>query len=262
MRDASVSSGLSYAAPWLLLILQLPPTPSYLRVKTRRRLKRIGAAPVKHTVYLLPNDPESLEDFQWLRAEIEAEGGSAIVAEATFVDGLGDEEIAALLEAERQGAEPESAARPASERVESGRTWVTRAGVFVDRIACAWLIRRAIDPGANFKFVAARGYKPLAGELRFDMVGGEYTHVGDACSFQTLCARFGITDPALLAVGEVVHDIDCKDEKYARPETQGISGLLRGIADATDDDTERLARGGRVFDELYAFYSSKRTRRG
>jgi hypothetical protein len=130
--------------------------------------------------------------------------------------------------------------------------------VFVDRIACAWLIRKEIDPSARFKFVPARGYAPGDGELRFDMVGGEYTHVGDDCSYQTLCERFGIKDRALLAIGEVVHDIDCKTSKFERPETAGVESLLRGIADSTKDDAERLERGGGVFDDLYSFYSSRR----
>ena len=218
----------------------------------------MGAAPVKHTVYVLPNSDESLEDFQWLRAEVESEGGSAIIAEATFVEGIGDEEVAAFLAAERPAGAAAAGAGPlAHDRVQPGRTWVTRERIFVDRIASAWLIRRAIDPQARFKFVPARGYAPRRGELRFDMVGGEYTHVGDACTFQTLCGRFGIRDRALLAIGEVVHDIDCKDERFNRPETGGMSGLLRGIADGSADDAERLERGSRVFDDLFAFYASK-----
>ena len=140
-----------------------------------------------------------------------------------------------------------------------GRVWVTRQGVFVDRIASAWLIKRFIDPKARFKFVAGRAYKPRADELRFDMVGGEYSHVGENCTFQTLVERFALRDRALDAIGEVVHDIDCKDEKFGRAETGGISGLLRGIADATSDDDERLERGTVVFDDLYAFYSARRT---
>ena len=146
--------------------------------------------------------------------------------------------------------------------VDPGRTWVTRRGVFVDRIASAWLIRRAIDPKARFKFVPARGYKPRADELRFDMVGAEYTHAGEDCTFQTLIRRFGLDDRAVSAIGEVVHDIDCKDEKFGRPETAGVLGLLRGIADGTDDDDARLERGFRVFEDLYVFYSSRRGGRG
>lgn len=246
------------APPWLVFLHQLPPKPDYLRVKVRRRLHRLGAALLKNTVYVLPNSDESLEDFQWLREEIVAAGGSALIAEASFVEGVGDEEIHAMLDAARR-AEDDTESVPAEANVvEPGRVWVTRQGVFVDRIASAWLIRRAIDPKARFRFVPPRGYKPKPGELRFDMVGGEYTHVGDDCTFQTLCRRFDVTNRAYAAVGEVVHDIDCKDETYGRPETAGVLGLLRGIAEGTTDDDERLERGFRVFDDLYAFYSSRR----
>ncbi len=243
-------------ARWLLLSHQLPPKPDYLRVKMRRRLSRMGAALLKSTVYVLPNGAEGLEDFTWLAREIHAAGGSAMVCEARFVEGVSDEEIEAMLHAESiepsAGGEQE---RP--EQVAAGRTWVTRQGVFVDRIASAWLIRRFIDPEARFKFVPARGYRPEAGELRFDMFEAEYTHEGEHCTFQTLVARFGLRDAALAAVGEIVHDIDCKDEQFGRPETQGVARLLRGIADGTDQDDERLERGGRLFDDLYAAFGHR-----
>jgi hypothetical protein len=222
-------------------------------------LKGIGAALVKSTVYVLPNTDESLEDFQWLREEIEAEGGTALIAEAAFIAGISDEEIQAMLDAESDGGGEERVSESgASEALTPGNVWVTRSGVFVDRIASAWLIRRFIDPKARFKFVPARGYKHRSGELRFDMVGAEYTHVGEDCTFQTLLRRFALDDRALDAIGEVVHDIDCKDEKFARPETAGVHGLLRGIADATDDDDARLERGATVFENLYAFYRGRR----
>jgi hypothetical protein len=241
-------------ARWLLLIHQLPPKPDYLRVKMRRRLSRLGAALLKSTVYVLPNGAEALEDFTWLAREIQAAGGSAMVCEAQFVEGVSDEEIDAMLHAESADAEAEDG-REGREKVTPGRTWVTREGVFVDRIGSAWLIRRFIDPKARFKFVPARGYQPEPGELRFDMYQAEYTHEGERCTFQTLLARFGLQDPALEAVGEIVHDIDCKDEQFGRPETQGVARLLRGIADDTAQDTERLERGARLFDDLYAAFS-------
>jgi hypothetical protein len=246
---------------WLLFLHQLPPKPDYLRVKIRRRLKGLGAALVKSTVYVLRNTDEALEDFQWLREEITAAGGSAIIAEASFVNGVSDEEIEAMLEAERSSdAAEEPAPAESADNVGRGRVWVTREGVFVDRVASAWLIRRFIDPDASFKFVPPRGYRARPGELRFDMVGAEYTHVGEDCSFQTLLNRFGLDDRALRAIGEVIHDIDCKDEKYGRAETAGIHGVLRGIAEANDSDDARLDRGGPVFDDLYAFYKGRRGR--
>src|SRR3954469_6201812 len=92
-RKPEVASLSGERSPWLLLIHQLPPTPNYLRVKVRRRLRRLGAIALKQTVYLLPNTDEALEDLQWLRQEIEAAGGSAIIAQSRFIEGVSDEEI-------------------------------------------------------------------------------------------------------------------------------------------------------------------------
>ncbi len=133
------------------------------------------------------------------------------------------------------------------------RTWVTRKGVFVDRIASAWLIRRFIDPDARFRFVDPESYRPMPSELRFDMFEGEFTHEGDRCTFETLLYRFGLeNDPALSAIAEVVHDIDLKDAKYERPDTPGIETLLTGVARNTPNDDERIEHGGALFAALYA----------
>ena len=245
---------------WLLLIHQLPPKPDYLRVKVRRRLRGIGAVPVKRTVYLLPNTNEALEDFHWVREEIEADGGSAVLAEATFVAGISDEELDAMLKAEHEPAvAPGGQRHEAPDHVKPGRTWVTREGVHVDRIASGWLIRRFIDRKARFKFVRARGHKPRPGEIRIDMFDAEYTHVGEDCTFQTLVRRFGLDDRALVAIGEIVHDIDCKDERFGRAETAGLATIIRGIADSHDSDGARIERGGAVFDDLYTSIKRRRS---
>jgi hypothetical protein len=131
-----------------------------------------------------------------------------------------------------------------------GRTWVTRAGVHVDRIASAWLIRRFVDPDATFKFVPAKGYVSSAGELRFDMFEAEFTHEGDHCTFETLCERFRIDEPGLAAIAQMVHDIDLKDGKYERPETPGLACTLAGICHAERDDSARLRRGFELFDAV------------
>ena len=139
-----------------------------------------------------------------------------------------------------------------------GSTWVTRKGIHVDRMASAWLIRRFVDPDVCFKFVPARGYKPEAGELRFDMFEAEFTHEGDRCTFQVLSDRFGFTDRALQAIAEIVHDIDLKDSKFSRQETHGIDLLVAGIAMAHKDDEIRLQRASAVFDDLYEYFRRKR----
>ncbi len=139
-----------------------------------------------------------------------------------------------------------------------GRTWVTRSGIKVDRMASAWLIRRFIDPEARFKFVPARGYLPDPRELRFDMFEAEFTHEGDQCTFEVLVQRFGLDDPALKVIAEIVHDIDLKDAKYGRAEAPGVGQVVSGIATAHADDEERLRRGTELFDDLYALHGSTR----
>jgi hypothetical protein len=138
-----------------------------------------------------------------------------------------------------------------------GRTWVTRKGVFVDRIACAWLIRRFIDPDARFKFIAGKGYRPRAGELRFDMFEGEFTHEGDLCSFEVLVKQFFPADQALTEIAKVIHDLDYKDSKFRKPETAGIGGLLNGLASARKSDETRLERGAALFEDLYEYFRRK-----
>ena len=139
-----------------------------------------------------------------------------------------------------------------------GKTWVTRRGVHVDRMACAWLIRQLIDPGARFKFVASQSYRPERDELRFDMFEAEFTHDGDRCTFEVLLDRAGLDEPALRHIGEIVHDIDVKDGKFDRPEAPGIAQVIAGIAMAHDDDEARLARSAVVFDDLLTYFRRKR----
>ncbi len=245
---------------WLLFIHRLPPKPDYLRVKVARRLKKLGAVAIKKTVYALPASDEALEDFEWLRREVESEGAGAVIAEAEFVAGISTEELAAMFGLQRRGgaATTQKAARP--ERVKPGSVWVTRADIHVDRIASAWLIRRFIDKAAKFKFVVAKGYRPRRGELRFDMYDAEFTHVGGDCTFQTLVRRFNLRDKALAAIGEIVHDIDFKDDQFSRAETAGAAAMIRAIAESTRDDLRRIERGSILFDDLYAFFSKSKRR--
>ena len=174
------------------------------------------------------------------------------------VEGLLAGVEARLAEAER-GSDQEEKSMGGKEIGElRGRTWVTRRGVQVDRIASAWLIRRFIDPEAHFAFVPDKGYVPEPGELRFDMFEAEFTHEGDHCTFEVLLAKLVPPERALQAIAEIVHDIDLKDGKFQREEAAGIRTLLAGIAAATDDDTRRLERGSAVFEDLYEYFRKKR----
>ena len=163
----------------------------------------------------------------------------------------------ALVEQPMEPAANEQAAKHGLENLK-GRVWVTRVGVHVDRIACAWMIRRFIDERVSFKFVPPKGYVPEVNELRFDMFDAEFTHEGDRCSFEVLLGRAGLDDPALAAIAEIVHDIDLKDEKYGREEAPGVKTLINGICADTRDDDQRLARGAAMFEDLYAVFRRKR----
>ncbi len=317
------------AAParWLVLIHQIPPQPSYLRVKVGRRLQGLGAVAVKNSVYVLPLGDEALEDFQWVRREILAGHGDASVCEARFVEGLSDDAVEGLFNAARDedyaalakearalkaraarrgkrsttegqveaslrrlrkrlvevvhidffGASgrdavegllasieaalrppaPDPEPRPTTPEGVRGRTWVTRRGVHIDRIGSAWLIRRFIDPEAQFRFVQGHE-EAAAGDLRFDMFEADFTHEGDQCTFEVLRRRFSLDDPALVRLGEIVHDIDLKDGRFNHPETTGLDHLVAGIAMRHGDDEARLRDGGAAFESLYAYFKRKR----
>ncbi|HEX6274467.1 MAG TPA: chromate resistance protein ChrB domain-containing protein [Polyangiaceae bacterium] len=195
-----------------------------------------------------------LDDVQRLERRLQE------VTVTDFFGASGRETASGLLGELRAKTEPRLAATAALERLElvRGRTWVTRTGIHVDRIASAWLIRRSIDPEATFKFVAPKGYVPTEGELRFDMFEAEYSHEGDRCTFETLLARFALREPGLRAVAEVVHDIDLKEQKFDRAETSGVAATIAGLCRAHRDDEARLERGTVVFESLLAFYAMKK----
>jgi hypothetical protein len=128
----------------------------------------------------------------------------------------------------------------------TGRTWITRRSIKVDRIGSAWLIRRFIDSQATFRFVDVANYTHAEPELRFDMYEGEFTHDGGLCTFEVLTARHGLLTqhPALQPIAEMIHDIDLKDSRHQRPETSGLARMIDGLCARTPDDNIRLEQGG------------------
>lgn len=245
--------------PWLLLLHQIPAKPDYLRVKVWRRMQRLGAVPLKNSVWALPSYDAAMEDFQWLIREIEADGGDALLCEARILAGLTADQTASLERAAMRGAgqsdmlmDSGNVKRRSFAGEMSGRTWVTRQNVHVDRIASAWLIRRFIDGTARFRFEASEGFSPEQDEIRFDMYDAEYTHVGDACTFEVLASTFVPDDPALAAIAQIVHDIDLKDARFGRPETPGVELMIDGIVAANREDDQRIEKGSLLLDHLYA----------
>ena len=159
-----------------------------------------------------------------------------------------------------QPAEKNAAQRPAREELRS-RTWVTRTGVKVDRMASAWLIRRFIDPAATFTFAAPDDTSSIPGALRFDTFEGEFTHDGNLCTFEVLLAVSGRTeDRGLAAIAQIVHDLDLRDDRYQRPETSGVAALIDGLVSRFDDDHRRIAESTPLFDALYASLSGAAVR--
>ena len=130
--------------------------------------------------------------------------------------------------------------------------WATRAGVHIDRAACAWLIRRLIDPTAEFLFVADPADVP-ADATPFDLRGVELGHHGGDCSFETILRRYELTDPVLWALAEIVHEADLDDERFDAPEAAGLDVLLRGLS-MIGTDEQTLAVSGPVFDGLYEYH--------
>jgi hypothetical protein len=130
------------------------------------------------------------------------------------------------------------------------RTWVTRSRPGVDRLASAWLIRRFIDPEARFAF-ADDGAAIPRGAIPFDMFGVEFSHHGDRCTFETLCATFNLDTPALARIGAIVHDLDLKDQRFGAAEAPAVGALVEGLQRTYEDDVELLDRGIATFEALY-----------
>ncbi len=178
-----------------------------------------------------------------------------------FFRAKGREEAERLLESlERRIESGQDPGHPRKSLVPglSNRTWVTRKGIKVDRIASAWLVRRFIDAKARFRFIDPKRETTRSGEITFDMVGGDFTHGADLCTFETLRSRAGIKDPSLRPIAEIVHEIDLKDGKFGRPETRGIERLFTGIFNVHSRDEERLDRGFALFDELHESFRRKK----
>lgn len=131
--------------------------------------------------------------------------------------------------------------------------WVTRPQPHIDRTACAWLIRRFVDPAATFAFAPDPDGARALGGTAFDMRGVELGHHEGRCSFETILLKYGLTDPALHEIAAMVHDADLDDDKFRSPEAAGLDAIIRGLGVVTPDDHELLSFTDRVYDGLYAW---------
>jgi len=309
----------------ILLLVGVPPTPSSLRVRVWRRLRSLGAVPLKRSAYLLPDTPERYEDFQWLAQEIEREGGEATLIRIQQIENISPENVQRLLHEPRdhdyrqlaaryrkvlqsldkkpvvKGARlPEELAHLAREhqrirdidyfdapsgaevrRLEEviamrtrrqepvhreerrpldlaglrGRRWVTRPRPHIDRIASAWLIKRFIDPDAEFLFAPPAEFPKDA--IPFDAPGVELSHRGEDCTFETLASGPAWRDRRLARPPEIVHEAARRDGKYPHEEARGIDVAVRALLAASPDDRQVLAQGMTLFEGLYATTSRR-----
>jgi len=313
---------------WLVLILTIPPHPSSLRVRAWRKLRALGAVPLKNSVYLLPFSPEAYERFQWLTQEVRNDGGEATLLKVDRIENMKSADVILLFQkarnreyaglAERyrrllRGLERKSAprrARPRGETMErlgkefdrlreidffeapgsrevlrlketvemhlrsreerlppsgqaetsltelQGKRWVTRPRPHIDRLASAWLIKRFIDPDAEFLFAPPDEFPP--GAIPFDTLEAEFGHQGEDCTFETLLRRSGLKDRRLRELAEIVHEVDLRDQKFHREEARGIDLAIRSLVTALKDDQELLTLGILFFDGLYAALGERR----
>ena len=308
----------------------MPARPTSLRVRIWRQLQKLGAVAIKNSVYALPANDKTHEDFQWLKQEIETAGGEAAVFRANSIEGTTDQEIitafqrardeefsaiAAELDgltgAIRQQARgkhlsPNRLAKHEAEldklhaemqrvinndffgapgritalnsygqcekiirstqaptpsvraKVRTGtldrakyqkQRWMTRRNMHIDRLASAWLIKQFIDKKPRFYFV--RDDQRVEGAIPFDMFGAEFGHQGEDCTFETLVQRFGLSsNAALVELGQIIHDIDLKDDKFHRLEAAGLNAIVDGLSLTLRDDRKLLQHATIIFDGL------------
>jgi hypothetical protein len=139
-----------------------------------------------------------------------------------------------------------------------GRVWATRRRLWIDRVASAWLIRRFIDPGARFRWLARPADCPKRA-LGFDFDGAAFTHVGELVTFETLMASFGLDDdPGLRRLAALVHALDIGGEPVA--EARGLEAVMAGARERIDDDDLLLAEMSTVLDSLYAHFLAEAQR--
>ena len=314
------------ADEWLLLLYFLPSQRGRARVQAWRRLQRVGAVSLKSSAYALPHSPDAREDFEWIRTEIVAAGGQAIVliarapdqttlddvtnafraARAADFTGIAvearallkragvrratagrafnqrlrrlrerydetvrldffsaeqrDEAAALLQQLDQRTRRPPVPAGTATTHLDrtryQGRTWLTRPRPGVDRMSSAWLIGRFIDPKARFVFDEP---KRAPEAIPFDTFEAEFGHHGTHCTFETLCERFGVRDPAVQRLGRIVHDLDLKESTYGEPEGPTVGRLVEGLRHTHADDEDLLRAGIDVFEALYQSMAREHT---
>src|SRR3989338_114229 len=249
---------------WSTLIMTLPTQPNAVRLRIWRNLKALGCAALRDGAYLLPEEHAGL--LAPIATEVREHGGTAMLLTLTAPDSAQRQEIEALFdrtEAFTQWRDTATcfprgapAALPAHGIARlptvqfQNQRWAPRARPWVDRLACAWMIRRFIDPGARFVWLADPA-SPPADVLGFDFDGARFTHVGALVTFEVLIASFGLeTDPRLQRLARAVHYLDTGGMPVS--EAAGLEAVLAGLREVHADDDALAQAAAQVFDALYA----------
>ena len=310
---------------WLTVLMTLPPTPTRHRVGVWRKLQRMGAVRLRGSAWILPENTETTELFQWLTQEVHTFRGEATLLHVDRIENMTEEQVRALFHtaraadyqaviqgcreilsqldrhlAKRRGSVAQLRGKldglkreldriqgvdylhaPIGDRARTlwettakrlraverqphvtgggrhraslpprGSTWVTRPRPHIDRIASAWLIKRFCDPEAKFAFADAADAARKG--IPFDVLGADFGHHGENCTFETVIKRFGLKDRRIQLIAEIVHEADLHDGKFTRNEATGVDLAIKGLAAGTEDDHELLERGMAIFDGLYS----------
>jgi hypothetical protein len=139
--------------------------------------------------------------------------------------------------------------------------WITRARAKVDRIACPWLIKKFVDPAAEFVFLPHdTNWSAITDAVVFDVPGAELGHHGEYCSFDAIIGRYGLgKDPALLELAKIVRAADTPRREWA-PEGIGLEAIADGFRRISTDDFDNMRRQFAVYDALYAYCEGKLAR--
>ena len=139
--------------------------------------------------------------------------------------------------------------------------WVTREHVKVDRVACPWLIKKFIDPAAEFVFVPADRISETQG-TPFDAPSVELGHHEGKCSFEAIIKKYNIIDPAVLELAKIVHAADVSSDRDSAPEGRGLEAIASGFGKICKDDQEILEKEFIIYDALYAYCTAKLEKKG
>lgn len=317
MDNENPGAAAGAAAPWLLMLAQLPTEDPAARMRVLRTLESLGAAMMREGVYLMPSGADNVKALEALVDYISKAGGSAQVLQAgptsaaqqdtlrrlfdrsgryealvktveSLRVGFGQSDpsaIARVLHKQRRElesiaaldffpAEARSRAQGALAEAEEavhkllfsaraqatlgpgeslrGRTWATRKPVWADRLACAWLIRRFVDPEASLLWLD-KGQALAAGAVGFAFDGAHFANSDTRITYEEMLARFDLSrNPALGKIGSIVRFLESGGTTV--PEAAGVQTLLQGALRRSSGDYELLAEAEKTFDLLYEAY--------